>query len=277
MEELEPRVRRDPQLTWIDEGEWRTFFAAGPKSVAETMRFIGSAYARSIDADEDLDQVHKLGDILYLWEDVRRHFPHARAVNLIRDGRAVVNSMIHTPYPYPRYSGEMMAQGDAWKCARLWANDVHVAEQVAQDYPGSVMTVQYEALVAGVQSSLARIGERMNWTEAPSRVFKVADAEKEMHALAGKAPQSSRAGAWRTELSASQMKMIEWRAGRVLVEQGYLAERRRLGTAFSSVVLCYAAHVMLQVRSIGPRLRGLGTVSELRHSVRYRLARRFAQ
>jgi len=268
------RARRDEQMTWVKEADWHEFLDAGPKSPADVMRFIGEVYARDIGADTGLDQVHKLGDILHLWTHVRRHFPDAHAINLVRDGRAVVNSMLHTPYPYPRYPGEMMAQGDLWKCASIWARDIDVAQQVSTNFPGSVFTVRYEDLLADLESEMALLEGHMNWNRAPGSEFRVAQAEQRIHRLADREPQAARSEAWKVELTADQITLIEWRAGSALERLEYLEHVPGVDSCALSVARGYVKHVSTQFRSVWPRVRALGTVAEIRRSLRYRAARR---
>jgi hypothetical protein len=71
-------------------------------------------------------------------DQVKRVFPEARIVNLVRDGRDVALSLLRVPF----------GPGNVWAAARQWRAAVDAGDTADARYDGDVLTIRYEDLVA---------------------------------------------------------------------------------------------------------------------------------
>ena len=71
-------------------------------------------------------------------DQVKRVFPEARIVNLVRDGRDVALSLLRVPF----------GPGNVWAAARQWRAAVDAGDTADARYGGDVLTIRYEDLVA---------------------------------------------------------------------------------------------------------------------------------
>jgi hypothetical protein len=69
---------------------------------------------------------------------VKRVFPEARIVNLVRDGRDVALSLLRVPF----------GPGNVWAAARQWRAAVDAGDAASARYGDDVLTIRYEDLVA---------------------------------------------------------------------------------------------------------------------------------
>jgi len=153
-------------------------------------------------------------------------FPEAVFVHIVRDGRAVVNSLIHTESSYD--PGHPMGRGDPVHCARLWTAYLDRVDQLRARWPERLLTVVYESLIqneaetlAGLRAELAtRLGVELP-PGAGGGNFAVPARERGLHALVGKPPQAARAEGWKSELSQSAGIAVESIQAEHLRARGY--------------------------------------------------------
>ncbi len=188
--------------------------------VAAALTEVIKAYAPSF--DEGRDQVLlKLGRSLALDAVVERTFPGAKYIHCYRDGRGVVNSLLHTQKVYSR--AETMGRDDSLWSARLWRQHMEIARLAPANAEGRVLHVRYERLVSDPAEVLDGVGTFLEQAARPqaARQFSVGTTESSIHPLVGGAGVSSRRDAWRSELGRRDAVVVEWMARRELSKWGY--------------------------------------------------------
>jgi len=82
--------------------------------------------------------------------DLARMFPGARFVHLVRDGREVVHSMIHSGFP--------VAWATDFECAcRTWVAFVEAGRRLVRELPSRCIEVHNEALRASAKTELEQV------------------------------------------------------------------------------------------------------------------------
>ena len=141
-------------------------------------------------------------NIWYL-PDIRRHFPEAQIVEIVRDPRAVVASAIKVPFT----SDDVLTNAVKWKC------DVRYGLLFAPGDHGH-LRVHYETLLADPEAELRRVCDFLGEDFAPAMLgYHHSAAEfirDEPWKESTKAPiQPDKADRWRAELTRSQVQLIE--------------------------------------------------------------------
>lgn len=105
--------------------------------------------------------------------DLARMFPGARFVHIVRDGRAVVHSMLHFA---TRFEGDRRAQiapslpsyfGDARAAATKWVTSVEAGLRFAAAHPDRCTTVLNERIVADPTAVMAGILDAVGVASSP--------------------------------------------------------------------------------------------------------------
>src|SRR5262245_3525808 len=195
-------------------------------------------------------------------------WPDARFVVLVRDGRDVALSVMGVPF----------GPNNAWAAARSWATAIRQGRDAARRYPGRVIEVRYEDLVANPDVEVQAICSFLALDYSPDMLaIEQTDRSKVVEDQAGwftnvwSGITTAAVGKWRTDLTPRQVEMFESVAGDELRSLGYATN----GVATSSgLVPAYAAHdaAMRGVNFVRLRLvqeRG----REVRHVVRRKLSR----
>ncbi|HKF73787.1 MAG TPA: sulfotransferase [Stellaceae bacterium] len=143
---------------------------------------------------------------------VRRHFPKARLIHMIRDGRDVACSLRSQGWMKVRHRTPSDA---AARCAAYWVERVSAGRASRSD-PGYI-EIRYEQLVRDPEPTLRRLLGflGLEWSD---RVL-VHDSNV-THPAAGPAFTTS-IGRWRREFTARDCEMVEAVAGDLLTELGY--------------------------------------------------------
>ena len=149
-------------------------------------------------------------------------FSDALFLHLVRDGRAVVNSLLRCREKHggqDRYWGvrppgwqALLNKPPAESCARQWAMTVCAAQDAAGQLPqGQYLEVRYEDFVSDPRATLQQIGEwaGLQWTED----FLASLAE----GIENRNPK------WREQLTAEQIRQVNDAVGDTLGKLGYHA------------------------------------------------------
>ncbi|WP_170395175.1 sulfotransferase family protein [Ruegeria arenilitoris] len=152
---------------------------------------------------------------------LRRAFPNARFVNLVRDGRAVFSSVRGLEW------GPRNPMHASW----WWAARTAPGLAASLRHPDCCITVRYEDLARGHLDdwssllSFLTAGEKRSVTPeelSASSGFEVPDYTRHQHQLVGEAPSADRVESWRTTLSQREIEIFEANNGGALLEMlGY--------------------------------------------------------
>jgi hypothetical protein len=160
-----------------------------------------------------------------------RHFPGARFVHVLRDGRDVACSL--RTHPRHRVVDGKLVPLDTWKpiagCARRWVRDVEASRPFWKD--ARLLTIRYEDLVREPRVALARVmafvGEP--WDEAMLRHAAAASPFRDATRFAQNpealaAVSTASLNRWQRDLDARDRRIFKRIAGKLLVELGYAAD-----------------------------------------------------
>jgi hypothetical protein len=168
-------------------------------------------------------------EMMYCAEALVDAFPDAKLVQIIRDGRDVVSSMLADPesmawfkrgvanveseFPNPFFGVETEADLAAWpklsaagKCAMRWRGSVHKMARLRSSLSADQLTTfRYEQVVREPQATATAladfVGAKVQRTDCP--------------------PRAAAVGGWRRALNASQLAEVEKVAGQQLRRVGY--------------------------------------------------------
>jgi hypothetical protein len=200
----------------------------------------------------------RYGDLL------KRAFPGARFVHVVRDPRAVANSLVRS----------VVHRSTPLHAARRWVRDTGAGRGLARRYPGDCLEVRYEDLVASPEEVLRSV---CGFLDVPfsDRMFSYREHAEEsgsayhggIHARLRQPADRSRAEAWKTELSARAVALVECEAGPLMDELGYPREAGELaaGETYRLALRCRRLFVDLPLQLAHYR-KGRGRL--LVHSIR---------
>ncbi|MCK4658214.1 MAG: sulfotransferase [Phycisphaerae bacterium] len=190
----------------------------GSQTPAEFIdRFFGE-YARrqgvSRWADKTPANVKCIGFIL-------KHFPHAKFVHVVRDGRDTCCSVL--AWSRRHHKGNPL---DIRSAATTWSTWVRLGREWA-DHPNYV-EVRYEELVGACETTLRRLFEflELEWRQGVLAYHDKSQSNRPDLSLAhlagvSKPVYSTSIGRWRTDLGSQDRRILEQIAGPTLRELGY--------------------------------------------------------
>jgi hypothetical protein len=173
------------------------------------------AYARMHDAPGWGDKTpYYVGHI----GELRRVFPEARIVNVVRDGRDVALSLLRVPF----------GPGNVWAAAHQWRSAIDAGDRAADELGDDLLTVRYEDLAGQPESVVQRVCAFLEIGYDPA-MLAIDDVPAERLAtgqagwfsqLAGGIGTRS-VGRWRREMSPRDVALFESIAGAQLSRHGY--------------------------------------------------------
>jgi protein-tyrosine sulfotransferase len=160
-----------------------------------------------------------------------RHFPEARFVHVLRDGRDVACSL--RTHPRHRVEDGRLVPLDTWKpiagCARRWRNDIEASRPFWAD--PRFLTVRYEELVLEPRPVLERLMKFVGepWDEA---MLAHAGADSPFRDATRFAQNPEALGAvnreslsrWQRDMDERDRRIFKRIAGALLVELGYAGD-----------------------------------------------------
>ncbi len=178
-------------------------------------------------------------DLIYCAEALTYAFPDARIVQVVRDGRDVVASMLADPvvmswfrpsfvnvdteFPNPFFGIESEEDRQIWprlspagRCALRWRWSVRLAAQLHHSLPaGQLKTIRYEHLMSKPEEPLGDLSRFAGTTVQSAEIR--AEARASRHRSRGR-----RSPASETSLSAEDITEIDKIAGEELRRLGYV-------------------------------------------------------
>jgi hypothetical protein len=161
---------------------------------------------------------HTPGNIRFVMT-LRRSFPDARFLNLIRDGRAVAASVMPLDW----------GPNDAREAGFYWATQISAGLGAAHRLgPQVVRTLHYEDLVRTPETALEGVCEFLDIPYSHSMIdrrdYNVMAYEEAQQRLVASRPDPTRIDAWRGELTPVQIREFERATGELLEYLGYAAD-----------------------------------------------------
>ncbi|HET6607339.1 MAG TPA: sulfotransferase [Rhodopila sp.] len=153
---------------------------------------------------------------------IRRHFPHAKLVHIVRDGRDVVCSLRRTPFARLDHAHPDSVEA-AVRCGIQWRSAVEAGLQISGDknYYG----LRYEDLVASPEPTLRKLLAflELPWEDAILEPTQPDTDDADALAANGSVFDSSH-GRWQRELSAAEKPALGALIGPTLVKLGYATD-----------------------------------------------------
>ena len=154
-------------------------------------------------------------------EDLLLMFPAAQFLHILRDGRAVVNSMTSSQFPTEWAT-------DFEKACEAWVHYVQRGHALAQAHPDRVLEVRYEALTSQPNDELVKVFRFLNETPCEESVKLVKTQRinssygniKQSDIRKSKKPETAPASPWR-DWDAHQRKTFTRIAGPLMDKMGY--------------------------------------------------------
>ena len=205
-------------------------------------RVAGGLAADAVGPCVDLRGLETFGDaspdLIYCAEALTYAFPDARIVQVVRDGRDVVASMladpvvmawfrpsfvnIDTEFPNPFFGVETDEDREMWprlspagRCALRWRWSVRLAARLHQGLPaGQLKTIRYEHLMSKPDEALADLSRFAGTT------VQAAEIRNEARRSRGRG-RARRSSAYEGSLSTEDIAEVEKMAGEELRRLGY--------------------------------------------------------
>ncbi len=210
-------------------------------SSAEMNRLLETSTTRAEFAESFFDAYRRHAD-KPLWADktprniqvmpyILEHFPKARFVHVVRDGRDVVCSL--RTHPRHRVIDGQIVKLDTWNpledCVGRWVKDV--GDGLAYRGDPRYYELKYEDLVTETEKTLRGLFEflKLPWEPAVMSFHEVQSASRDpvkfaQNPEATKPLQSSSIGRWRKDLSEEDLAHVMREAGALLGALDYLDE-----------------------------------------------------
>jgi len=151
-------------------------------------------------------------------ELLHAHFPQARFVHLIRDPRAVVNSLIRSD----------VHRSNAYHGSLRWRRDVDMGLAFAELHPDRVTAVYYEDLVQDPETSLRTI---LQFLELPFHAEILRHQEQgaqeysgfysNIHAQLNQSVTTEFVDKWKKQLTTTEIEAVEALCGELMNRLGY--------------------------------------------------------
>ncbi|TDC47856.1 sulfotransferase [Actinomadura sp. KC345] len=149
---------------------------------------------------------------------LRRMFPDAQFIHLVRDGRDAVSSLKRMPWYH----------GDTFSAALTWREAVDMGKRLARRLgPDTFYEFRYEDLVAEPEPELEKLcvflGETFDpaMTRAYEHARQTVPSARKWHLRTHEAPNTRNVGAWRDRLEDWEADLVEHVLASRLVDHGY--------------------------------------------------------
>lgn len=142
-------------------------------------------------------------------------FPQAKAIHLVRDGRAVASSVIPLDWGPVNIS----------TAASWWKGKIVYGLAAEAAFPNRVLRIRYEDLLADPKIQLDRVQKFLHLPIEDLSVkkpqFKIPKYTEDQHRLVGQPPDPKRADAWQLEMPSRAIETFEYLTGELLSYLGY--------------------------------------------------------
>ena len=195
---LDLNPRRAPETSYVDLLRWLVGAYAEDRGIA------GGTWV-----DHTPENVNYAPLLLEL-------FPQAKVVHIVRDGRAVANSILPLDW----------GPNTVIKAAPWWEGTVREGLELETSLPADqIVRVRYEDLVRAPEETVRQLCEGLELSYQARMLradgFRPPGYTASQHQMIGKRPDPSRATRWRTTLTDRQIELFEYLAGDLLGQLGY--------------------------------------------------------
>jgi hypothetical protein len=192
--------------------------------------------------------VLKLESLAYLVEAIDIAFPDADFIHVVRDPRAVVNSMRRTPVP--EKPGFDMARGSIVFAARHWRDYQRRVAGIAQTRP--VLQLRYEDLgdADACAPVIELLGGRMRAPDSAGGGYRIARIDEALHPHVAGPFLSGRLDGWRDRLSPAEVRLVETICWDEMRKLGYRPEGARLPRWSAVAIRGYLGHAVAMARHV---------------------------
>jgi hypothetical protein len=191
----------------------------GVRSYAELIDRLVSAYVGSVGKGEAAHWIDDTPSNKNFLPTLLGLFPDARAIHIVRDGRAVAHSVMNRDW----------GPNTVLTAALWWLG--HLSHGLAAErslLSSRITRVHYEALVRRPRETLAELcrwlGLEYSERMLDSRFYTVDSRSATFNPLTKSAPRDDRADAWRRALSPRQIEIFEAETKEMLAYLGYPME-----------------------------------------------------
>lgn len=218
LEHLKAMLVREPEIK-----EWGLEVSATDlescPTIADCIGELHEMYAAQSGADVWGQKTPRLVRHLDLLESM---FPAARVIHLIRDPRAVVNSLIRSD----------VHRSDAYHASLRWLNDVQHGLESETRRPEVTTRLRYAELVTRPEEAVSQvlefIGLSANRISGPAQSAGGKEEYSEfyanIHGNLNRQPTASFIDKWRRELSSEDLEVVEAICGPLMAELGFEPE-----------------------------------------------------
>src|SRR5262249_378723 len=145
-----------------------------------------------------------------------QHFPDAKFIHIVRDGRAVAASMLPLDW----------GPNEIFTAARSWQRQLSYGFIAAAALgPERLLNIRYEDLVEMPEQTMRRIASFLDIEFVPGMLsstgLKLPKFTRYQHQLIGAPPQLERVESWRRTLSRREIEIFESVVGDLLPLLGY--------------------------------------------------------
>lgn len=149
---------------------------------------------------------------------LRTTFPSARFVHIVRDPRAVANSMIRSD----------VHRSTAYHASIRWLRDVGAGLQFEQEHPEIALRVTYEELIREPERTLDEVLKHVAASFQPDLLSsdddpldQYSEFYSSIHANLGYEPMTENIDKWRNKLSDENLRVVEAMCGSLMDRLGY--------------------------------------------------------
>lgn len=215
-------------------------------------------------------KLEKLIDVIH---PLRGAFGDLTLLHIVRDPRAVVNSMLRSPVP--EKPGFNMARNSPVFAARRWRDYMRRVRAVEASHP--VERVRFEDVCRDPDATLKHVVDRLGLQpRAPSGPrpdrYRISALDGALHGKVFEPPAPERLAAWQAELPQRSVRLVERICWREMVALGYAPARPRLGGASPTLGLAVLRHLAASLdhaaRSLLGYVRRPGVLAALRRRAR---------
>jgi len=195
-------------------------------TVADLVRAVGMLYCEREFPGCSIWGLKKGGGYLRRASELVKHFPNARFLHLVRDGRAVFASKKKALHSRTGRPFETNPQ----KAGRRWAQLMRSFDAFSRRYPQNACTISYESLlrdgggvlgcVCGFLDVEPVVLADLSQPTADESDY-VNERYRHLHPNVGRPVRLDRIDAWQTALTADEIRAFESVAGCELAQKGY--------------------------------------------------------